>query len=291
MKKIIALILAMSFLFSFSVGASAATMESVGTKKLVNHPYLRSIALTSGYEDLINQGYNVLGVFPTSKLAEGGKQFLRDWFSALMGVDETHFVYLTSSKSGTDAYLSFIMVDRSKFIGFTKSSFDNSYVLNASGGVKSIVFNVTTKQWHSLAPTTSDQSSFVPTNTNMFLLWGDQVFDYFVSSGGLGAMHADYFAYLPNGGGIAFVDDDGLLSPKEPDPDPEPSQPPPVTPEFPTIGDTDNQYIPYKTSHWNSFLLSVRTAIGNSTNIGLIILGMIFSILLIIRIVKWFARV
>lgn len=59
---------------------------------------------------------------------------------------------------------------------------------------------------------------------------------------------------------------------------------------LPTIPTVTNKYIPYDTSRWNGFLSWVTSAIGNTTNIGLLLFGIILAILVVIRIVRLFSR-
>lgn len=74
-------------------------------------------------------------------------------------------------------------------------------------------------------------------------------------------------------------------TPSEPDPPPTPSYP-----DFPTIGPTDNEYVPYDTTVWNKFLDFIKGRISAAVPVGLLVFAVIMGILICIRIVRKFTK-
>lgn len=286
MKKVISMVLVISLFVSVSVGASAVSLDVQGTQYLKDHPHL-SQYLIDDYESIYpSSQFDVFGVLPVSELSDQGKQEIQLFWDNLTGLKSDRKVWIYYLLNASGGNLVFSMFDSQPTYILDGTS--KNVTLKGTG--KNLIFELSTGKFRST--TFQDIVQVVlPFTANNYtaVLVGDWLLQDFANRNYLQYYTNDNFIAYYGSKTLVFADD--VNPPEIPDPEPEPSQPPPVTPEFPTIGDTDNQYIPYKTSHWNSFLLSIRTAIGNSTNIGLIILGMIFSILLIIRIVKWFARV
>lgn len=51
-----------------------------------------------------------------------------------------------------------------------------------------------------------------------------------------------------------------------------------------------SQYVPWNTSALDDFASYIKAVIGNSVNIGIIIMGIIVAVLVVIRVVKKFAK-
>ena len=250
MRKVITILVAIMMAFVLSVNTFAIAYPNTGIT--------------------IENGNTIVGIVDTASASAEVKQFLLDFLQATSGRA------IIANTTGSAKSFTFMMN--------TTFQYTQTNYVNVSKDTKAVsfVWDAETSMYKPSKTTVSTYNNAAATEmTTVCVVMYD---------GNISGMPNNY--WWDYQGELIMRDNDGLLSPDDGGggvEDPEiPSAPPAVN--FPEIGPTDNEYVPYDTTVWNTFLDWVTNAIGNSTNIGLVLFAYIFGILVVIAIVKKFTK-
>lgn len=244
-------------------------------------------------------GNTYFGTLDTASMTEEQKDFMRDFLEVSTGAknsDSTYAIFAQINYSNAAA-LFFVKCSADLEIYYNG---DYVWVLgvgnvkpeylkfsyNTSSGVFS-AGPLTTGSVQNIAAKASI-SRVYPSSSYAFvggLLWSNKTPVYTgVPSTGLKSTY---------NGSLGFVDNDGLLSPEEPE---EPSSSEPETPSssgapvptLPEIPAGDGKYVPYETSIWLDFIIHILSTMSVAARVGIIIFASLLGVLLIIWVPRWF---
>ncbi len=259
MRRITAVLLVVSLLMLLSITVLAATMPTVGFST--------------------ENGNTVLSVVDTASCSESQKDFLLEFMSTSQPRTLTY-----NYTSASDTHNITFAIYPSSFTAFNSTffqEFSSSYLS---------IYPPSTSRFMNFK---YQNGSWVPTNTIVTTVNANQsIIARAVIFSDIPGLPSSY--QYDYSGNFIMRDNDGLLSSGDgessggvSDPD-IPSAPPAV--DFPIIDRVENEYVPYDTTVWNTFLDWVKNSIGSATNIGFILFAYIFGILLVISIVRKFTK-
>lgn len=244
-----------------------------------------------------SDGIGSIGTLKSSLLDDEARAFLRDWRND----NGTFFV----TTDGTSIYF-FKMISGNVKAG-TSSSNNTVWFLDCT--LSSVAFSVTTGDpvKEDLCGNSTDNFLFTDScpsygSGNMNNIGFSKFIQYkALSKYGITKQNAFFSIWSPvytsPNGDFYVVFDDNLKD--EPPVSSEPEPLPPVSseplppydyPDFPTIGGSDNKYVPYDTTLWNGFADYIKGSIGSAVNIGMLILAGLLCIWIAIWLVKRFTK-
>lgn len=226
-----------------------------------------------GYNSFsIENNIGHLGTLKTSALNASQRAFMEEWLSS-----DKALLYWRYQDYKSMGYFEFIILD-----GYTGPS-----SLTYSNGALQINCALRGLSWSATSNATVNGSVY-----SMARLTNTEASDR--GLGGIIATNFDFDSscndWYMNLDYVLITDDDGLFRPDTPDPsepDPPPLPPPTSLPDVPVV---KSDYVPYDTSKWGDFRSWILARAGAATTIGWLVLGFLFSILLVIKVVKRFSR-
>ncbi|GEM_PF-6500181 len=289
MKKMFFMIFVMFFTLNFSV--SAATVANRGTKQLSEHASLSPYVGTVGFDDLIDQGFQVLNFSQYTKLDSANLEFVNLFKQVVQGTNTDYYplAYQYKNISGTVDAIVFMLIDKSK---------DISLGYHTDGSVR---FNGTCRRFYIYLNKnliTSDATAyknflvFDGAAFKNYILMGDWFIDFLHSNDHFSEIsNENLFVFYPKQNkGLSFNFAGHQINMKSTILFEEEIPEKPIDPD-PTDPDPKPSYqLPYDKSIFESFVSVLKGILVAPLSVGIFLFSNFFFIAFLIRFFKKISR-